>query len=193
MKNRILALCLALIMAISLAGCKKEKKAAPATTPEQTTPEQTTLEQTTPPETTPEVTNITVPVDTNTVVPQDRVEGSYEQWLAAASIQVTTMLMYPDCQVEAVYALSETAFEKKMDSKGVVIHISDGGRSIWILSSPLENERSEPGTNDLKAAGIGFNTYDEVDPKNLPELAPLDIAALQPYIDQTLLPSIYMR
>ena len=189
MKIRILALCLALAMAISLAGCKKEKKADPVTTPEQTT-----LGQTTAPETTPmDTTAVTVPVDTNTVVPQDRVEGTYEQWLAAASIQVTTMLMYPECQVQAVYALSETAFEKKMDSKGVVIHISDGERNIWILSTPLEKERSEAGTNNLKASGIGFNTYDEVDPKNLPELTPLDIAALQPYIDQTLLPSIYMR
>ena len=189
MKIRILALCLVFAMALTLAGCKKEKKADPATTPEQTT-----LEQTTPPETTPmDTTAVTVPLDTNPVVPQDRVEGTYEQWLAAASMQVTTMLMYPDCQVKGVYALSETEFEKKMDSKGVAIHISDGERNIWILSAPLENERSEPGTNDLKAAGIGFNTYDEVDPKELPELTALDIAALQPYIDQTMLPSIYMR
>ena len=189
MKIRILALCLALAMALTLAGCKKEKKAAPATTPEQTT-----LGQTTPPQTTPmDTTVVTVPVDTNTVVPQDRVDGTYEQWLAAASVQVTTLLMYPDCQVQAVYALSETKFEKKMESKGVVIHISENGHNIWILSVPLEKERSEPGTNDLKASGIGYNTYDIVAPQQLPDLIALDMAALQPYIDQTLLPSIYMR
>ena len=189
MKTRILALCLALTLALTMAGCKKEKKADPATTPEQTT-----LEQTTPPETTPmDTTVVTVPVDTNPVVPQDRVEGTYEQWLAAASVQVTTMLMYPDCQVKGVYALSETDFDKKMDSKGVAIQIINAGSELWILSTPLEEERSLANTMDLKAAGIGFNTYDEVDPKELPELTALDMAALQPYIDQTMLPSIYMR
>lgn len=190
MKIRIMALCLAAVMALSLAGCKKEKKTAPATTPEQTTPTLTTPEQTTPSATT---ATVTVPVDTNTVVPQDRVEGSYEQWLAAASIQVTTLLMYPDCQVQAVYALSETPFEKKMESQGVAIHITDGDHSIWILSKPLEKERSEPGTNDLKASGIGYNTYDIIDPAGLPAMTQLDMAALQPYIDQTMLPSVYMR
>lgn len=189
MKIRILALCLALAMALTLAGCKKEKKTAPATTPEQTT-----LEQTTPPETTPmDTTAVTIPLDTNPVVPQDRVEGTYEQWLAAASVQVTTMLMYPDCQVKGVYALSETDFDKKMDSKGVAIQIINAGSELWILSTPLEEERSLANTMDLKAAGIGFNTYDEVDPLSLPPVIQLDMDALQPYIDQTMLPSIYMR
>lgn len=188
MKIRILALCLALAMVLTLAGCKKEKKTDPATTPEQTT-----LVQTTPPETTPEASVITVPVDTNPVVPQDRVEGSYEQWLAAASVQVTTMLMYPDCQVQGVYALSETDADKKMDSKGVAIFIIHEGTDIWILSTPLEAERSLTGTRDLKAAGIGFNTYDEVDPGSLPELTQLPLDSLEPYIAQTMLPSIYER
>lgn len=189
MKIRILALCLAFAVALTLAGCKKEKKTALATTPDQTT-----LEQTTPPETTPmDTTAVTVPVDTNPVVPQDRVEGTYEQWLAAASVQVTTMLMYPDCQVKGVYALSETDFDKKMDSKGVAIQIINAGSELWILSTPLEEERSLANTMDLKAAGIGFNTYDEVDPLSLPPVIQLDMVDLQPYIDQTMLPSIYMR
>ena len=188
MKIRILALCLAFAVALTMAGCKKEKKTALATTPEQTT-----LVQTTPPETTPEASVITVPVDTNPVVPQDRVEGSYEQWLAAASVQVTTMLMYPDCQVQAVYALSETDADKKMDSKGIVIYIVNEGTDIWILSTPLETERSLTATRDLKAAGIGFNTYDEIDPGSLPELTQLPLDSLEPYIAQTMLPSIYER
>ena len=151
MKIRILALCLALAMALTLAGCKKEKKTAPATTPDQTT-----LEQTTPPETTPmDTTAVTVPVDTNPVVPQDRVEGTYEQWLAAASVQVTTMLMYPDCQVKGVYALSETDFDKKMDSKGVAIQIINAGSELWILSTPLEEERSLAQETAGKPAGSG--------------------------------------
>ena len=190
MKTRALALCLMLAMVLSMAACKKEKKGG---SPEQTTPTQTTPATSTQPQTTPETTGITIPVDTNPIVPQDRIDGTYEQWLAAASVQVTTMLMYPECEIQGVYALSETSFEKKMESKGVVIHILNEGREIWILSTPLAQERDTAATRDLKASGIGYNTYDEVDASVASGAVQLSLESLEPYIEQTLLPSIYER
>lgn len=188
MKTRVLALCLMLAMVLSMAACKKEKDSPAQTTLTETTPAPTTESQTT-----PATTGITIPVDTNPIVPQDRIEGTYEQWLAAASVQVTTMLMYPECEIQGVYALSETAFEKKMDSKGVVIHITNEGRDIWILSTPLDQERDTAATRDLKASGIGYNTYDEVDASIASGAVQLSLESLEPYIEQTLLPSIYER
>lgn len=188
MKIRFLALCLTALMLFSLTACKKEKIDAPG----KTTPADTNAGSDTQPQTTPEAT-ITIPVDTDPVVPQDRIKGTYEQWLAAASVQVTTMLMYPECEIQGVYALSETKFEKKMDSEGVVIHIANEGKELWILSTPLTQERKDPNTRDLKASGIGYNTYDEVDKASLPELTEMSLESLAPYIEQTLLPSIYER
>ncbi len=187
MKTRVLALCLMLAMVLSMAACKKEN-----TPPAKTTLPESTPEVTLAPETTPEPEN-TIVVDTKPVVPQDRIEGTYEQWLAAASVQATTMLMYPNCEVLAVYTLSETPFENKMASKGIVLHIKDGDMNIWIKSEPLEMERTESGTRDLKAAGINYNTYDEVDPFSISAVSQLSLESLQPYIEQTMLPSIYER
>ncbi len=190
MKTRILALCLALALCLSLAACKEEPAPKVETTLADTTPSVTQDAENVP---APPVQETTVPVDTKPVVPQDRIEGTYEQWLAAASVQVTTLLMYPDCEVMAIYALSETPLESKMESKGVVLHIKDGDMNIWIKSAPLEMERTESGTRDLKAAGINYNTYDEVDPFSISAVTQLSLESLQPYIEQTMLPSIYER
>ncbi len=188
MKTRALALCMIFVMVFSLAACKKEKTTPALTKKPDATPQITTTTQQ---PSTP--ANNTIVVDTKPVVPQDRIEGTYEQWLAAASVQATTVFTYPGCEVMAVYALSETPFENKMESKGIVLHIKDGDMNIWIKSEPLEMERTETGTRDLKAAGIGYNTYEEVDSSTISAMTQLSMESLAPYIEQTMLPSIYER
>ncbi len=199
-RNRRIVLCLVLAVALSLCACKKTTTSAPttgaaptaavttqATTPSETTTQATATQPTTPaPTTTPMAT---VPVDTSPLIPQDRIEGSYEQWLAAMAV-VGSYMQYPDIQLQGIYACSQTTMDQRLNSKGVVIHGVSGGRELWLSFLPLEQERTLSGSRDLQAMGMGFSTFDEVQPVDISAAVELTLDSLQDYIALTVLPTI---
>ncbi len=189
--KKMIALLLALMVALPMAACKKDTTPAATSGVVETTPQvTTTLEQTTPaPTTTPMVT---VPLDTNPLIPQDRIEGTYEQWLAAAAVLIACM-ENPEAELVGVYALSQTPYDNRMQSRGVLLCLKSENQELWLQCVPLEAQRKETGTRDLYAMGIGYNTYQKISAADVTGAEVMTLESLEPYIQMTMLPSIYER
>lgn len=157
---------------------------APTVNTEKNDPEQTGTEPI------PSTSENTQPPET---VPQ-RVEGDYEQWLAAGMVLAVSM-EYPDFEIRGVYIASKTAQHQKMLSDGAYILILSGGEEILIQSLPLDAERTEAGTRDLYTMDLGFATFDSVavDSVDLDAMIRLELEDLEEMIRQTMLPSVYSR
>lgn len=158
---------------------------APTQEPGTSAPTETTSGETEPAQTVQTQPPVTVP---------QRVEGDYEQWLAAGMVLAVSM-EYPDFEIRGIYIASKTAQYQKMLSDGAYILFTSGGEEILIQSLPLEEERSEAGTSDLYTMDLGFATFDRVaaDSVDLDAMTRLQLADLTEMIQQTMLPSLYSR
>lgn len=148
------------------------------TDPVQTGPVQTTPEETTPVQTQP-------PIE----IP-DMAQGSYEQWLAAASMMVS-VLEYPDMSDVTAYFLSETPVSSPMSSQGLYLQLTSGGETVVIRVYPLEQRRTEQGSKDVYSMQTGFATFDVVEDAQLSGLNAVTMEELSVYLDQIMLPSLY--
>ena len=96
------------------------------------------------------------------IVLQDRVKADYEEWLGAAA-----MLALPaweeEFTIKQVLLTGRHTEEQKDQSQGIYLIYESGGEARAIYCSPLEAERTEPGTVDLYENMLGFATYDQVD------------------------------
>lgn len=182
------AVLVGLIVALVVLGQGSGK--APETTPAATTLGGTTTPGQTTPEDTTHSQNLTTPVTT----PQQRADGSYEQWLAAAGIFGVTM-EYPEFQLLGIYAPGQTPVENRQSSAGVYIHILFEDQPLLIHCAPLSAERSAKGTTDIYTRELGYNTFDLVDASAvaLDTMPQLQMQELEIYFEQTILPSLYSR
>lgn len=160
----------------------------PATDPnESTTREETGPEITEPRTTEPETTELPAILAT---LPD--IDGTYEQWLAAAMYALSFM-EYPEHTLSGLYAASATSSSQKMDSQGVYMLLSDGTNEVLICSKPLSEKRSERGVTDLHTSQLGYATFDVTDPTsvNLTGMIELDPAELADMISYAGLPALY--
>lgn len=174
--------------------------------PEETLPEEslsettTTDGQTKPTESSESATTGTVetePEETKlpgVLVTVPDIEGTYEQWLAAAMYYIPFM-DYPEYTVVGLYTRTSTALEKKMDSDGVYMLLSNGVEELLFHSAPLADHRTEKGTTDLHTAQLGYATFDRVDAKtvDLAAMISLDPESLAEMMSYTGLPGLYSR
>lgn len=126
-----------------------------------------------------------------TIVLEQRVEGSYEQWLAAAGMYGVTM-QYPEGLPVGIYAPANTLFENRSQSSGVYIRVQMPDTELLVHCKPLDAERTEKGTVDLYTKELGYNTFDEI-PLSGVELSAMEelkFEDLIPYMDQTLLATV---
>lgn len=144
--------------------------------------ETTTLATTEPVETEPPAVLVTLP----------ELEGTYEQWLAAAMYYLSFM-EYPEYTLTGLYTGSATSTANRMDSQGVYMLLSDGENELLICSKPLADKRSEVGATDLHTAQLGFATFDVVDPAtvDLAGMNLLDPNELIEMMNYTVLPALY--
>ena len=125
---------------------------------------------------------------------EQRVDGSYEQWLAAG-MMVGVSMEYPDFTLMGIYAAGETEIANKASSQGVYILIQTGGEELLLWGHSLDAERKEPGTTDLYTKELGFNTFDPVSRENvdLTALQELKLEDLGKMIEQSMLLTLYSR
>lgn len=97
----------------------------------------------------------------NTFEIQERMDASYERWLAS-EVMIGISMQYPDFTFENVYLGGETEIAEKTKSKGVYVVFHADGEEKVIHSVPLNDERTESGTKDLYSRDLGFATFDEI-------------------------------
>lgn len=122
----------------------------------------------------------------------ERVEASYEEWLASAALIGMTM-QYPDFEQEEIYLASETELDDHSKSKGVYIIFESEGEKIALSVQPLDEERSEAGTNDLYTSDLGYATFDEIKAKDVKtkKMTKVEVDDLTEEIEQSILVTIY--
>ena len=145
--------------------------------------------ETEPEETEPEETKLP-----GVLVTVPDIEGTYEHWLAAAMYYIPFM-DYPEYTVVGLYTRTATVLEKKMDSDGVYMLLSNGVEELLFHSAPLADHRTEKGTTDLHTAQLGYATFDRVDAKtvDLATMISLDPESLAEMMSYTGLPGLYSR
>ena len=122
---------------------------------------------------------------------EQRVEGSYEQWLASAGMYGISMQYLGGLPV-GIYAPASTPFENRSQSGGVYIRVQTADAEILIHCKPLDAERTEKGTVDLYTKELGYNTFDEI-PMSEVDLSAMEVLKFEDlgaYMDQTLLPTV---
>ena len=124
----------------------------------------------------------------------ERVEASYEKWLAASLVTGIAM-QYPDCEFEGIYLCSENTLEDKSKSKGVCVTFVLEGEERAIQTVPLTEERQESGTKDLYTKELGFSTFDEVEVEDLQfeNYEKVTVKDLSETMEQTILVTIIER
>lgn len=132
------------------------------------------------------------PVTPATVVQQ--LEAPYEEWLSAAAV-IGVSMNYPDFEIQGIYAPEQTALTDKMNSDGVYVLFTSGGKSLAVHCYPLEAERKTAGTTDLSTQNLGFNAFDLVDPAlvDTASMRSYTIEELNDLIAQSLLVSLYIH
>lgn len=126
------------------------------------------------------------------VILENRVDAEYERWLASAMVLALSM-EYPDFELTGIYAASATALDQRADSSGAYIFFRSGGTDMAVESLPLAAERTETGTRDISAMALGFASFDEVSPADVPldTMTELTMEALEETLSQSLLVSLY--
>lgn len=92
----------------------------------------------------------------------------YEYWLSAA-VLTGISIEYPAFEPKDFYESGETDPDDKTSSAGVYVTFTVDGQDKCIYSKPLETERTVAGTKDISSEVIGFATFDEVSPSDIPE------------------------
>ncbi len=122
---------------------------------------------------------------------EDRMEAPYEHWLSAA-VLTGISIQYPAFEPGAFYTAGETALEDAMDSAGVYLTFTLEGEEMCIHAAPLEGERGDAGTKDVYSEVIGFATFEEVDPAEIPaEFSAVEIAEINELITQSTRVMVY--
>ena len=90
-------------------------------------------------------------------IPQ-QIEAEYEKWLASA-VLIGISAEYPDFELDGIYTESNTKLESSGLSKGVYVLFRSGNTKYAVSSVPLENEREEAGTIDIRTANIEYASF----------------------------------
>lgn len=121
-----------------------------------------------------------------------QVDAEYEKWLASAMVMGISM-DYVDFEIKGIYSTSATKLADKANSDGVYVVFTADGTEYALYSSPIAEERTEAGTNDISSMTTGFATFDLVDLSAVPtdSLVQYTMDDLQETIAQSMLVSVY--
>lgn len=122
----------------------------------------------------------------------ERIEASYEQWLAASMV-VAISMYYTDFEITGIYLTGENAVENKNLSQGVFLSFVSNGSEVTVCSMPLEDERTVEGTLDIGTADLGLATFDVVEgvADSVGDYRKVEVEDLGDLISQSLLVTIY--
>lgn len=187
----IAAVCIVLILAVIIALVVTQKDSKKTSGGENVTTEESGSEKKTSEESDEEIIESEESAETEQVL-IERVEASYEEWLASAALIGMTM-QYPDFEQEEIYLASETELDDHSKSKGVYIIFEIEGEKRALSVQPLNEERSEAGTNDLYTSDLGYATFDEIKAKDVKtkEMTKVEVDDLTEEIEQSILVTIY--
>ena len=98
----------------------------------------------------------------------ERVDASYEEWLAGAmvigiSLEHMDLLQNEDFDITGIYLTGTNELDDHMESDGAYVEFISGGKTYIIHSAPLESERKDQaGSVDLYSDELGYSTFDLV-------------------------------
>lgn len=160
-----------------------EKSAAlESNAPAETTQAQSPVQETEPIET----------VTPATVVLVEKVEATYEEWLAAGMV-VAISMEYPEFEIEGIYLAGETDLSERQNSSGVYVVFTADGTKQTVHGFPLAAERTQKGTVDLHTMDLGFAAFDPVETAsvNTGACRQIGMEDLSELIAQSILVSLY--
>lgn len=122
---------------------------------------------------------------------EERMEAPYEDWLSAAVLTAISM-EHPAFEPGEFYRAGDTELGNGSASAGVYITFSADGEAKCIHAVPLDGERSAGGTKDVYTDVIGFASFDEVSPSEIPgEFYVEEIEGINELITQSTSVSLY--
>lgn len=125
-------------------------------------------------------------------VPTEKIDSSYECWLAAEVI-IAISMQFSDFEFTDIYLTGETKIEDYTKSEGVYVFLITEGEQIAMHSMPLTTERNESGTTDIYTEALGFATFDRIDRNSvdISGMKKVEIEELEEEISQSVLVSVY--